>query len=279
MVEQDNNYRSRWVEDTKRDREVAYKILQRKSIEVGKDSRELLKYLDMQVKFDLYSPSNCLLLLAQMPEATYCREAVNWQKEGYKVRLRDKSAVILEPSKPILREDGSSHVYYNPKRVYDISATNAPRKESKPFPKEKDVLRALLRSSPINVQAVDSLDTEDKCALYNENEHVLCVCRNKDTINTIQDVVYEISKYYMDIEAKVDRDINSFKSTCVTYMFCKKYGIEFPEEIFNKLENQLNGNDKVIRDRLSNMNEVSGLICNRVDGAIEKERKSREQVR
>lgn len=279
MVEQDNNYRSRWVEDTKRDREVAYKILQRKSIEVGKDSRELLKYLDMQVKFDLYSPSNCLLLLAQMPEATYCREAVNWQKEGYKVRLRDKSAVILEPSKPILREDGSSHVYYNPKRVYDISATNAPRKESKPLPKEKDVLRALLRSSPINVQAVDNLDTEDKCALYDENEHVLFVCRNKDTANTIHDIVYEISKYYMDIEAKVDKDINSFKATCVTYMFCKKYGVDFPKEIFDKLENQLNGNDKVIRDRLSNMNEVSGLICNRVDGAIEKERKSREQVR
>ena len=54
MVEQDNNYRSRWVEDTKRDREVAYRILQKKSIEVGKDSKELLKYLDMQVKFELY---------------------------------------------------------------------------------------------------------------------------------------------------------------------------------------------------------------------------------
>lgn len=278
MFEQDN-YRSRWVEDTKRDREVAYKILQKKSLEVGKDLKELLKYLDMQVKFDLYSPSNCLLLLSQMPEATYCKEAINWQKEGYKVRLREKSAVILEPSRPILREDGTTQVFYNPKRVYDISATNAPEKEGKPLPKEKDILRALLKSSPIKIQPVDTLDVRDKCALYNEKEDVLHVCRGKEPVKTIKDIVYELSKRYLDIETRGDKEINPFKSTCSTYMFCKKYNIDFSKEVFEKLGNQLDGTDKVIRDRLSSINEISNLIMDRVEVAIEKERKSKEYVR
>ena len=83
-------------------------------------------YLDVQARFDRYSVSNAVLIAAQMPEATRLADFDAWKDNGVYVKRGAEAITILEPGKEYTRqEDGSTGVFYNPKKVFDISQTSA----------------------------------------------------------------------------------------------------------------------------------------------------------
>lgn len=279
MIKDNYSSKDKWIERMKRDREIAYKKLKKKSLAIGNNMNELAKALEIQTKFEMYSVGNCILIQDQMPDAIYCREYNKWINDGYIVKRRDKSIIILEPSEPDYKDDGTRVVYYNPKRVYDVSATNAlpPNKSYDYSP--KTVLMGLLKSSPLKIESTENVGHNNKCAFYDKEKNIMYVCKGKSVEATIQDLTTELAKYLLDKEETSKKETNKFKATCISYMFCNKFGIPFPNEEFKNLTNELSGTDKEIRDELTNIKDTYSVIKANMVVVLEKSNKSKEQVR
>ena len=79
----------------------------------------------MQSTFGRYSAVNALLILAQKPEAARLGSFDYWKSQNGFVKPGQSGISILEPLKEYEREDGSTAVGYNVKKVFDISQIDA----------------------------------------------------------------------------------------------------------------------------------------------------------
>lgn len=279
ILEENSEKKGRWIDRQSKDKEIAYRIMKNKSLEVGENTKELQKYLDTQVTFEMYSVANCLLIQSQKSNATYCKDLKSWQMDGYIVRKRDEDIIIFESSDSLIQEDGSKKIYYNTKKVYDISSTNAPRRRDVEKYSAETVFRGLVKACPVTIKPVDTLNNENKIAMYDEKSNVICVKKGEKVENMIQDICTEASKYFLKLDENIKQETVNFKSECVSYMFCKKFGIPFQIEKLEHAKSCLNGNDKEIRDELSTIKETYLMIKTRTVVMLEKANKSKAQER
>ena len=78
-----------------------------------------------------YSVGNALLILAQKPDASQLKDYDGWKEKGTGVKPKEKGIIILEPGNEYVREDGTTAVSYNAKKVFDVSQTFT-REKAKP---------------------------------------------------------------------------------------------------------------------------------------------------
>lgn len=271
-----------WIKQKREDKAVALKIQDNEAVKVSKGMAELVKYLDVQSRFEMNSVGNCLLITAQKPDAILCREEAEWAKRGYPIKSDRNPIVVIEPTKPIIKEDGTKEVHFNSKRVYDITETNAPITESITNMPNKVIISGLLQSSPLNVNVVEDTGKEGKYAIYNSKTNQFDICMGKDLNYVIQDFVMELAKHYLAEMPETKKELNDFKATCVSYLFCKKYKLPFPKEAFEKLENPLTGDGKEIRVELNAIRKTYMDIKEKMNVEIEKlskQTKAKEQAR
>jgi len=275
-----NGYsKEEWAYKKKKEREMAYGMIEKGLNDVKSNMSNLIKFLQIQAKFDLYSVNNCVLIMQQMPNAIQFKEMSAWHNDGYVVKRRDKGFVILEPSESYIDEDGNSKVFYNPKRVYDVTITNAPNNIEQLSYTEESLLRALLKSCMIKIESTDKLDNSNKCAKYDIDLNKMFICRGQEHQNIIQDLVEEMAKAEFLIDEE-ESNIVDFKSICVSYMYCSKYGIEFPKEQFQKLENMFKDMSKdELKRQLNSIRDTFYNINSRMVVKLNKEIKSKEQTR
>lgn len=268
-----------WREKQNLQKKIAYETIAKKTDEILNDMGKYIEYLDIQSRFKDYSPANCMLILNQMPEATYFKSRQNWERDGVSVKRRDKGLFILEPTTPQLNADGIMQVYFNPKLVYDISNTDAMPMKKRVY-EPKQLLAALIRSCEVRLQVVDSLDGSNKCAFYKENEETLYVCRNKEISATLQDIVTELSKVEINTKDEhMNTELNDFKAVSIAYMFCKNYNIPFPKEAFATKANKLPEDSKDARRELDKMRVLYEKLVTTTNIFVKDSIKSKENVR
>lgn len=276
MIGQDKNFsgKDQWKIKERENREIAFKILENKSLAIARNMKDLIGYLDIQAKFPDYSVGNCVLVLAQKPNATLFRDIYTWKSHGFNVMKRERPIIILAPSKPVVSADGNVHTYINAKEVYDISSTNAPMPENKLELSADEVLDYLIISSPeeLEIEPVNNIENSDKYAYYDSTNNKLYVCKEKDAIATIQDWVSELSKYYMSRENLEKQNLNAFKSTCIAYTFCKHFNIPFPKEAFEKIPNELTESSVEVRNELEDIKKNFSLIRDNLLSEVRLER-------
>lgn len=278
----DNNYnkqnsKNNWKEQNKK-RNEAYKKMDDMSFEILKDGNIFMQYLNILNRFEKYSVGNCLLILEAEPNAIQIKEKQDWLDKGYDTVENAKSMTILEPNKV----DGK--VYYNPKEEYDISQTNAPIPEQKTYT-NREILLALFDicdTEQIKREVVDVLPNGNKGTEYIENENKLYMCRGLKPEYLIKTVIQEIARSEMkDME---NSEMKEFKTCCISYMICKKYGLDISKFDFSNLPKDFMNKDKgkEIRKELEDIRTKFIEINSKVAEYFEKEEKSKknkEQVR
>ena len=120
-----------WAAKKQAEREGVYAMIDNHVHDMGMDGGVFQAYLDVQARFDLYSVSNAILIAAQCPEATKLADFDSWKADGVYVKRGQDAITILEPGKEYRKDDGSTGVSYNVKKVFDISQTRA---EQRPAP-------------------------------------------------------------------------------------------------------------------------------------------------
>lgn len=252
----DDDYSKRIQERRNQERDRTYKQIDESAKRTANDNILFKQYLDVQSKFSEYSVGNALLISLNMPQATYVREKEDWEKIGIRVKDKEQGFNILEPSHSKNKTNKIKATYYNPKKVFDISQTDAIRKgKYKETPKsysDRELLKAFIHTCPAKVEAVNTLDNGIKGAKYDKEQNKFYICRGMETNELFKSIASELANMEMvnDVSTEeqilsgvqVEDKVSKFKSDCVAYMICKKYGVDvsifnfyqIPKEITNK---------------------------------------------
>ncbi|MCL2343068.1 MAG: hypothetical protein FWC62_04100 [Firmicutes bacterium] len=234
------------------------------------DDGTFRQYLDTLARFDRYSAQNTLLIFAQRPDATKLGDYDHWKEAGTPVRRNETGFSIFEPGKEYRREDGSTGVSMNIKRMFDISQTEA-RDKPQPEPAHdiRTLLKALMSNTPAPIKLVDSLP-DGIGAHYNEQRGVIEVVRGLDGDSLFRCLAQEIA--YAELsrhDAAPCRD-KSFTAYAASYALCAKHGVDTKGYYFGKVTEhfaecdgrEIRGEIKAIRDTVNDVSTRMARVLN-----------------
>lgn len=272
-----------WVEKKQAERKEIYDLADATAVEISKDGEKFRKFLDVQARFDRYSPTNALLIYAQMPEATQLKDFDGWKDAGVSVQRKAKSVKILEPGKEYDREDGTRGTSFEVKRVFDVSQTRG-RLRTAPImkPDDRALLKALISRTPVPIQTVDTLPNS-MGALYDHDQQVIFVCKGMGAEDIFRSVSKELAHAEIaEMRDNYDRNDAAFAAYSASYLLCKKYQISTADYNFSRLPASIRESDaQDIRAALTEIRDTATQISQRMYRALEPSRnpKGREQER
>lgn len=252
-------------------------------MEISKDGEKFREFLDVQARFDRYSPTNALLIYAQMPEATQLKDFDGWKDAGVSVQRKAKSVKILEPGKEYDREDGTRGTSFEVKRVFDVSQTRG-RLRTAPIvkPDDRALLKALISRTPVPIQTVDTLPNS-MGALYDHDQQIIFVCKGMGAEDIFRSVSKELAHAEIaEMRDNYDRNDAAFAAYSASYLLCKKYQISTADYNFSRLPASIRESDaQGIRATLTEIRDAAAQISQRMYRALEPSRnpKGREQER
>ena len=211
-----------YIEFKKREKQDIYELIDKTAERIVQSNQEFKQYLNTKSRFEQYSVGNTLLVMAQMPSATMVRDYESWVNSGGFPKKSRKDIKILEPADSYMREDGSVGTNYNVKYVMDISQVSIKQKQRIANYDKKLLLKVFLNSNQGKLKIVDTIPNTEKTALYNMENDTLYIAKGSDAPYIFYDVTRELAKQEMGEETPLD----TFKISCVSYMLCKKYGID-----------------------------------------------------
>lgn len=266
-----------WAAKKQAERKEVYSLADSTAEAIKGDGNKFRDYLDVQARFDRYSATNALLILAQIPQATQLKDFDGWKDAGASVQKKATSIRILEPGKEYDRTDGSTGTSYDVKRVFDVSQTRG-RVRPAPAMKLDDrvLLKALIHRTPVPIQTVDAL-TNNAGALYDHDQQVVFVVRNMGA----EDIFRSVSKELAHVElAGMNQDYNrsdaAFAAYSASYMLCKKYGIDVSGYDFTRLPTSFRESEpQEVRAALTEMRDAASGIFARMSRALEQTRSHR----
>ena len=234
---------------------LAYKMIDEAIDELKGNPKAFKSYLDMQCKFDYYSPKNVLLINKQNPNASLLKTKKEWKEKGFLIRNpKPKVITLLEPREPYEIGDRTI-ISYNAKDMVDASEV-IPQFRFADYDK-KILLQSLLHECPIPIEVVDSLESGKVCEC-NTDDKVLYVTRSEINDEYFKALAREITKISLyENSQEIDED----KAECICYMLCKRFGINVSNEKLESLSNKFSNTAKqdIINDLVS-MKEVLHLL-------------------
>ena len=269
-----------WAARKQAEREGVYAMIDNYVHDMGVDGGVFQGYLDVQARFDLYSVSNAILIAAQCPEATKLADFDSWKADGVYVKQGQEAISILEPGKEYTRqEDGSTGVFCNVKKVFDISQTNSRQRPAPAVARdERLLLKALMNNAPCRFSISNELPEGVNVAYHPQNS-VIYVRQGLDAPTIFRGVAQELARAHMD-KGGITCESPDFVAYSVSYMLCKRNGVSVEGFSFDRLpESYAMMDAKALRAEAGVMRDVAGSITadmNRLFQAQEKAQKNRD---
>ena len=272
-----------WIQQKKAEREKAFEMIDQAAARIAKDPERLRIYLDLQSRFPRYSVGNILLLSEQMPNATVLGDSKSWKDAGAYINSGQTGIIILEPGNEFTREDGSTGVSYNAKRVFDVSQTNAKTPRSPEIHvDDRLLLESLIFNAPCEIKINDHLQfPEAVSAVYDPGDKRIYVARGREAKDLFREITRELVHAHLDGDG-YNRRTASFSAVCVSYMLCKRNNMDVSAFRFESLPETFMALDsRGVRNELSRMRDLAGTISNGMNRQIEKQKapKSRGEAR
>lgn len=269
-----------WSKKKQQDRNDAFKTIDDSTNEVMNNMSAFEKYLQIQSRFDKYSVGNAMIILAKQPNATRIKEIDEWKKDGVLFLKGEKSWNILEQGESYTLEDGTTKHYYDTRTMFDIAQTNANKQEKESHYDDRLLLKAFLNECPVDIQTVDNLDS-GKMVEWNKADNVLYIQKGSETPQLFYSLTRELAK--LDFESG-NKEMDDFKSYCVSYMICNKYNINVENYKCNGIPDNLkNMESKDFRKELesvrSSMKDLNSRISMYFDTISKEKNKNKEQER
>ena len=261
-----------WLKQKQKDRNDAFASID-SEVKKFDDIDKFNTYLNVQSRFDKYSVGNAVLIAASKPEAEKLADAKTWQKNGVYIKKGERGITILEPGEEFKREDGSTGVNYNAKKVFDISQTTAEMKSQEP--KNYDIskiISSLIQSSPVNV-CRSSILPDDKNVYFNSRDNAIVIREGIPAEEIVRELSKEIVSLRVGSEKTAKEGTTALRAYAVSYIVCKRYNIEPPVSDFkSKLFDGLNA--QAIRSELGKIRSEANSICNNIDRQLKPKAKS-----
>jgi len=263
-----------YAEKKKAEREEVYALSDKAATDVVADGNTFQKYLDLQGRLERYSAVNTLLVFARNPDASRLGNFDYWKKNNCSVKGGQTAIMILEPQE-YTKEDGSPGISYNVKKVFDISQVDARKFRMPPTPKysERQILSALVSNAPMKIIGVDELPN-NLCAMTDPQTGDISVRRGMEFSRTFSALTQCIAA--AELAEKPESQIEDGFSDCsVSYIICKKYGIDTQIFRFDDTPNVFEGMEaQDIKGELSKIRDVAESISGRMTKQLEAQQKA-----
>lgn len=262
-----------WAQKKQELRQWTYETIDATTAAIAQNGEQFQQYLDVQSRFDLYSAANALLILAQRPDATRIADFDSWKEQGVYIRRKETGFYILEPGEEYKREDGSTAVSYNPKKMFDVAQTTAQKKEPATYPDDRTRIKALMDRSPVPVVIGDALPAEVH-ALYQPDTRNIVIRRGLGADDIFRALAQELA--HTEIERghnNYSRSYYNFQAYCAAYMLCKKFGVETASFRFGRASERLKDMEpQQIRAELTVMKDAAHDISRRMHRMLAQQR-------
>lgn len=220
-----------WQIKEQKQRKEAYAALDRIFHAFSEGRGDVQGYLDTHSRFPFHSARNALLIQSRQPGATKIGSYSYWKERGVEVLKTEKRnpIIILEPgSQSYVREDGTTGKPFYAKEVYDISQTSAREQAQAPAAfDERLLLKALIHKPPVAIQVLEQLPEEGRGAVYDPEQKAILVKKGMDAPDIFRCVSFELAKAELRmVNGDEPPEQTGHKAYCVSYMLCKKYGID-----------------------------------------------------
>lgn len=268
-----------WKQQKQEQREMVYSMIDDTAEAVAQDGTQFQSYLDVQSRFDRYSVSNALLILAQKPNATRIADFDTWKEQGAYIRKKESGFYILEPGEEYQRDDGTTGISYNLKKMFDIAQIgNSSKRETPTYPDDRTLIKALMDHAPVPIHISDVL-SEGTNSIYQPASREILIRRGMDAGDIFHTLSQELAHAELDTgNGSYDRSKHGFHAYCVSYMLCKQYGVDTNGYSFNRTPEMLAGmNPQEIRAELSVMKEAVDEISGRMNRMLLQQRQQKRQ--
>lgn len=268
-----------WQEKQAENRETAHTILDTALNDISVDGGVFQSYLDKQSQFDRHSVRNALLIMAQSPDASKVGDKSFWKKLGFYIKKteKDNPILIFEPGKAFLRDNNTVGQFFNAKEVYDIMQTTANVRQTPPPARDGTLLiKALIANRPANIITID--DGLPFNAQYQPESNEILARAGMG----LDDMFRSLSKELAHAElAKTDENYSyegaDFKAKCVSYMLCKKNGIESGYDFKDAPDSLQHMEASEVLGELTSANEAAKNISTRMAKVFEQNKPQKEQ--
>ena len=273
-----------YAEKKKAEKERVYQMVDDTAMQIVSDPEKFRAFLDTQSRMDRYSAANALLIFNQLPEATQLKDFDDWGKDNVKIVKGAKSISILEPVE-YARQDGTTGVSYNVKKMFDVSQTNGRQTPAVSVNRDpKALITTMLDACPVEVEATNELPYPNMAAFYNNEKQTLYVKRNVgDSVAVAQCVAQERGHAQLSINSDTySRRDMGFQAVCIGYMLCKKYGVDTQNFAIDRIPESLKEKEpKEIRAELSKTRNAMSEINSRISEELyrKKQERSKEHER
>lgn len=269
-----------WAAKKQAERDGVYLMIDTYAHEMSIDGGLFSSYLDVQARFDRYSVSNAILIAAQKPDATKLADFDTWKASGVYVKRGAGAITILEPGKEYTREqDGSTGVFYDPKKMFDISQTNSTQRAAPPVARDgRLLLKALMNNAPCRFAISNELP-EGVNVVYHGKDNIIRVRQGLDAPTLFRGVAQELARAHLD-RGSYKCQNPDFVAYSVSYMLCRRNGVSVEGFSFDRLPGEYGQMDaQSLRAEAGVIRDVAGEITadmNRLFAAQEKAQKNRE---
>lgn len=279
-MEKTDMTKEEWIEKKKEEKDAVFMHLEAVTDKVRSDPEEFRSYLDAQARLARYSVSNVLLINDQCKGATQLKDFSEWEQERAVIKKGEKSISILEPVEYV-KEDGTSGLAYNVKKVFDISQTYRGKQLIPAQGRDpKEIITHLINTSPVECKLTESLLPKGPSVYYDDHEGCIFVVKGTgDSRKVCCDLAREIGHAYLALSSKdYARKEAGFKAETIGYMICSRYGIEY-DDLPDIPEGYMNMTTKEFRGELSVMREASSETISKVSAEIYKTRQEKDKGR
>ena len=261
-----------------------YQMIDDTATSVVGDAQKFKGYLDTQSRMNKYSAANALLIYAQYPQASQLKDFDDWAEDKISVNKGAKSISILEPVE-YARNDGSTGINYNVKKVFDVSQTKGKQTPAPTVNRDpKAIVAAMIDTSPVNVEITNDLPYPNMGAFYNNDKQTLYIKRDiGDSVALCQCVAQELGHAQLSIESdSYSRRDMGFKAVCIGYMLCKRYGVDTQNFGIDRIPEEWKAmSPKDLRTELAQTRSAMNEINSRVSEELQRQKQERtkEQAR
>ena len=251
-------------------------------LEVYATSEKYRDFLKTMSKFHSYSAQNCMLILAQRPNASFIAGYDSWKRNFNRYVMRDSHAIMIKsPCKyNVTDENGNEEERLGFKASYVFDINDTAQIQGKPVVQigvenlsgsvqnYSDMLLCLTTCADIPITYEKIKGKANGCYTENDGAPKIIIDSSLSEIQTIKTLIHEIahsrlhsSKHTEKSEKKKTRDQRELEAESVAFIVCSYFNLDTSDYSFPYILSwSAEKFREILKDSMSDIQKVSSYI-------------------
>lgn len=258
-------------------------------LEVYATSEKYQDFLRTMSKFHSYSAQNCMLILAQNPEASFVAGYDSWKRNFNRYVMRDSHAIMIKsPCRYKTKDEDSGEeverLGFKASYVFDISSTaQIPGKPAVQLGVENlsgsvqnyaDMILCLTACADIPVLYKKIKGKVNGMYTEKDNERKIIIDSSLSEVQTVKTLIHELAHSRLhasvpDDEKKKTREQKELEAESVAYIVCSHFCIDTSDYSFPYILSWSSEKFReILKDSMSDIQKVSSYIIEETEKAM-----------